>query len=126
MSAVPGASEGFRSIGQLASDLGVKPHILRYWEEQFPMLRPLKRAGGRRHYRAEDVTLLRLIHRLVVVEGYTLRGARAAIEADRRSRPAAPLAPPVVTKRMGEASPALPLAELRTLRDRLASALADA
>lgn len=70
------ASDAFRTIGEMAEELGVKPHILRYWEEQFPMLNPLKRRGGRRHYRAEDAVMLRTIDRLLNSDGYTIKGAR--------------------------------------------------
>ncbi|MGD9811374.1 MAG: MerR family transcriptional regulator [Sphingobium sp.] len=69
----------FLTIGELASDLGVPQHILRYWETRFPMLRPLQRAGNRRYYRAEDVDLARRIHHLLTVEGYTVRGAQQAL-----------------------------------------------
>ena len=70
-----------RTIGELSSALGIRQHVLRYWEEQFPMLSPLKRSGGRRYYRPEDVTLVETIDRLVHKEGYTLRGARNALGA---------------------------------------------
>ncbi|GAB5349968.1 MerR family transcriptional regulator [Alteriqipengyuania sp. 357] len=76
-------ADALRTIGELGRALGLKPHILRYWEEQFPMLNPLKRSGGRRYYRAEDVALVETIDRLVNAEGYTLKGARAAIEKGR-------------------------------------------
>ncbi len=68
-----------RTIGELSSALNIRQHVLRYWEEQFPMLRPLKRSGGRRYYRPEDVALVETIDRLVHKEGYTLRGARQAL-----------------------------------------------
>lgn len=70
------APEAFLTIGEMADRLGVRTHILRYWEEQFPMLRPLKRAGGRRLYRPADVSLLGQIHDLLSNQGYTIRGAR--------------------------------------------------
>ncbi|WP_295525266.1 MerR family transcriptional regulator [Novosphingobium sp. Chol11] len=70
-----------RTIGEVAKALGIKHHVLRYWEEQFPMLRPLTRAGGRRYYRTEDIALICEIDRLLHCEGYTIRGARLAIEA---------------------------------------------
>jgi DNA-binding transcriptional MerR regulator len=76
-------AEALRTIGELGRALGIKPHVLRYWEEQFPMLKPLKRSGGRRYYRAEDVALVETIDRLVNEEGYTLKGARAAIQKGR-------------------------------------------
>lgn len=69
-----------RTIGEVAKALGIRQHVLRYWEEQFPMLRPVKRGGGRRYYRPDDVQLLLTIDRLVQREGYTLRGARLALE----------------------------------------------
>lgn len=75
------APDALRTIGEVARLLGVKPHVLRYWEEQFPMLRPLTRAGNRRYYRAEDVALVATIDRLLNREGYTIRGARQALES---------------------------------------------
>ncbi|MFN4112922.1 MAG: MerR family transcriptional regulator [Sphingomonadaceae bacterium] len=68
-----------RTIGEVADALGIKQHVLRYWEQQFPMLQPLKRSGGRRYYRTEDVALVELIDRLVNREGYTLKGAKKAL-----------------------------------------------
>jgi len=81
----------FLTIGELANELGIQQHILRYWESRFPMLRPLQRAGNRRYYRPEDVALVRRIHHLLNTEGYTVRGAqqalsgKAASEAGERS-----------------------------------------
>ncbi|WP_241657266.1 MerR family transcriptional regulator [Aurantiacibacter suaedae] len=69
-----------RTIGEVCEALGLKPHVLRYWEQQFPMLNPLKRSGGRRLYRAEDIALVSQIDRLVNAEGYTLKGARSVLE----------------------------------------------
>src|SRR5882757_1884134 len=66
----------FRTIGELADDLGVPQHILRYWETRFPQLKPLQRAGNRRYYRPDDVALARRIHRLLNEEGYTIRGVQ--------------------------------------------------
>ncbi|WP_353229232.1 MerR family transcriptional regulator [Novosphingobium sp.] len=68
-----------RTIGEVARALGLRQHVLRYWEDQFPTLRPLTRAGGRRYYRPEDIALLITIDRLVHRDGYTIRGARAAL-----------------------------------------------
>lgn len=70
----------FLTIGELAAELSVPQHILRYWETRFPSLRPLQRAGNRRYYRVEDVELARRIHRLLYIEGYTVRGAQQALE----------------------------------------------
>ncbi|SFF99686.1 DNA-binding transcriptional regulator, MerR family [Novosphingobium sp. CF614] len=71
--------EALRTIGEVSRALDIRQHVLRYWEEQFPALRPVKRSGGRRYYRARDIALIVEIDQLVHREGYTLRGARKAI-----------------------------------------------
>lgn len=68
-----------RTIGEVSEALDIKPHVLRYWEQQFSLLKPLKRSGGRRYYRPEDVALVEDIDRLVNQEGYTLKGAEAVL-----------------------------------------------
>lgn len=83
--------QAFRTIGEVSAALDIKPHVLRYWEEQFPMLRPVKRSGGRRYYRPGDVELLQTIDRLLNEQGYTIRGAVKALEEGEK----APLAPHV-------------------------------
>jgi DNA-binding transcriptional MerR regulator len=85
-----------RTIGEVAKALSIRQHVLRYWEEQFPMLKPLKRSGGRRYYRPEDIALVETIDRLVHREGYTLKGAKKALQggAAKALAPAAPVAPP--------------------------------
>ncbi|MED5545498.1 MAG: MerR family transcriptional regulator [Pseudomonadota bacterium] len=75
----PGA---LRTIGEVSALLGLRQHVLRYWETQFPMLQPVKRSGSRRYYRPEDIALLRRIDDLVHREGYTLRGASQLLEQD--------------------------------------------
>ena len=73
----PGKAEGaMRTIGEVSTELGVKPHILRYWETRFAQLRPLQRAGKRRYYRPEDVVLARRINSLLNQEGYTIKGVQ--------------------------------------------------
>lgn len=112
------SSNAFRTIGEMAKQLGVKTHILRYWEEQFPTLNPLKRAGGRRHYRPDDVAMLETIHRLLNDEGYTIKGARKYLTAG-GAKQAAPAAPAANTA----AAPAISMPELKAIRDRLSAAL---
>jgi DNA-binding transcriptional MerR regulator len=113
------APDALRTIGEVSAGLNIRQHVLRYWEEQFPMLRPLKRSGGRRYYRAEDVALVMTIDRLVHREGFTLRGARQAIAAGGAKAPPAPVA-------AAGSAPVTSLApQLRGIRDRLAAALAD-
>ena len=64
------------SISEVADELDVPQHVLRFWESRFPQIRPMKRAGGRRYYRPEDVDLLRGIRHLLYGEGYTIRGVQ--------------------------------------------------
>jgi DNA-binding transcriptional MerR regulator len=113
------STDAFRTIGEMAALLGVKTHILRYWEEQFPMLQPLKRAGGRRHYRPDDVALLTTIHRLLGQEGYTIKGARKYLAGGVAA--AAPVAPPVASTLSPVAG--ISVSGLRNVRDRLTRAL---
>ncbi len=68
--------EAFRTISEVASDLDLPQHVLRFWESRFTQIRPMKRAGGRRYYRPEDVDLLRGIRHLLYNEGYTIRGVQ--------------------------------------------------
>lgn len=69
-----------RTIGEVSAMTGVKPHVLRYWEEQFAGLAPLKRSGGRRLYRPQDVALIQRIAQLITREGYTVKGAQIALQ----------------------------------------------
>jgi DNA-binding transcriptional MerR regulator len=66
----------FRTIGEVAEDLDVPAHVLRFWESKFSQLKPLKRGGGRRYYRPEDIQLLRRIRECLYQEGYTIRGVQ--------------------------------------------------
>jgi DNA-binding transcriptional MerR regulator len=107
-----------RTIGEVADALGIKQHILRYWEQQFPMLKPLKRSGGRRLYRPQDVDLVQTIDRLVNREGYTLKGAKAVLQG---TAPAAHFVSPVLV-----AAPDDIRGRLIAIRNRLDRALQDA
>jgi DNA-binding transcriptional MerR regulator len=70
------APEAFRTISEVAEDLDLPQHVLRFWESRFPQIRPMKRGGGRRYYRPDDVDLLRGIRHLLYSEGYTIRGVQ--------------------------------------------------
>jgi DNA-binding transcriptional MerR regulator len=70
------AASAFRTISEVADDLGVQQHVLRFWETKFTQVKPLKRGGGRRYYRPEDVVLLKKIHHLLYTEGYTIKGVQ--------------------------------------------------
>jgi DNA-binding transcriptional MerR regulator len=74
----------YRSISEVSEDLGVKAHVLRYWETQFPMLRPRKSRNGVRMYRPKDVELLQEIRQLLYQRGFTIAGARRRLLAERR------------------------------------------
>lgn len=111
--------DALRTIGEVAVAFGIKQHVLRYWEQQFPMLRPLKRSGGRRYYRPEDVTLVETIDRLINREGYTLKGARQVIEKGESAAATAPTEAATVAPAGG--TDILP--QLRAIRQRLAAAL---
>ncbi|MFM5906006.1 MAG: MerR family transcriptional regulator [Novosphingobium sp.] len=122
------APDALRTIGEVAKALGIRQHVLRYWEEQFPMLKPLKRSGGRRYYRPEDVAMVETIDRLVHREGYTLKGARGVLSGKGDKPDAAPqpamaqMAAPAGAGG-GGAHSGLPVAALVAIRDRLAAAL---
>lgn len=75
------AKSAFRTIGEVSEALGIKPHVLRYWEQQFSLLKPMKRSGGRRLYRPSDIEMVEAIDQLVNEEGYTLKGAEAVLRA---------------------------------------------
>jgi DNA-binding transcriptional MerR regulator len=78
------SASAFRTISEVATDLNVPQHVLRFWETRFAQIRPLKRAGGRRYYRPEDVELLRRIRDLLYRHGYTIRGAQRLLREQGR------------------------------------------
>lgn len=126
------SEQAFRTIGELARELGVPQHILRYWETRFPQLKPLQRAGNRRYYRPDDVALAHRIHRLLGEEGYTIRGVQRVLaggeDDGREPAPApaeAPARPPAPMPAVQAAAAADPRHEalLRKLRGALAAAL---
>ncbi|UIJ45688.1 MerR family transcriptional regulator [Sphingomonas cannabina] len=82
MAAPDKAAGAFRTIGELSRETGIAQHILRYWETRFPQLKPLQRAGRRRYYRPEDVTLVRRIQHLLDHEGYTIRGVQKLLASE--------------------------------------------
>ena len=140
---MPKAAEAFRNISEVSEELGVKKHVLRFWESKFPPLKPMKRGGGRRYYRPQDVELLRGIRCLLQAEGYSVRGVQKIlreggiedvkrkgrerpIERRARGRPR-PLATKPLPAPPPPASPALlPLSatEMGVLRDVVAELVA--
>jgi DNA-binding transcriptional MerR regulator len=90
--APPGPAKGasaFRTIGEVAGDLDLPTHVLRFWESKFAQLKPLKRRGGRRYYRPEDVVLLRRIRQCLYQDGYTIRGVQKLLGVGPVTRAAA-------------------------------------
>lgn len=77
------AAGAFRTISEVAEELNVEQHVLRFWETKFSHIKPLKRGGGRRYYRPEDVELLKNIHHLLYSEGYTIKGVQKLLSATR-------------------------------------------
>lgn len=104
-----------RTIGEVAAATGIRTHVLRYWEQQFPELRPLTRSGGRRYYRPQDVALVQRIDMLVNRQGYTLKGAKAALAGNASTAPG----PPVTTRETDTAR----LERLKAIREDLHRAL---
>ena len=74
------APDAFRTISEVAEDLDIPQHVLRFWETRFAQIKPMKRSGGRRYYRPDDVDLLKGIRRLLYGEGYTIRGVQRILK----------------------------------------------
>jgi len=70
------APNAFRTISEVADELHIPQHVLRFWETKFPQVKPLKRGGGRRYYRPDDISLLRRISDLLYIQGYTIKGVQ--------------------------------------------------
>jgi DNA-binding transcriptional MerR regulator len=115
------SAAAFRTISELAAEIGLPQHILRYWETRFPQLRPLQRAGKRRYYRPEDVALVRRINRMLNEEGYTVKAAQRLISGRKEPEAETLAAPkPAAPQSSGSIIPAL----IR-IRDQLSRALAE-
>ncbi|MBS7788950.1 MerR family transcriptional regulator [Roseococcus sp. SDR] len=98
------SAQAFRTISEAAEQLNVPQHVLRFWETKFPQLKPLKRAGGRRYYRPEDLALLKRISDLLYTQGYTIKGVQRLLD---------------------EGEPELPLGEAQPEESALAQILAE-
>ena len=103
------SAEAYRTIGEVAEELKLPQHVLRFWETRFPQIKPLKRAGGRRFYRPEDLALLRAVKLLLYGEGYTIKGVQRLLQEQGPKAVAAVLArpgSPVQAKRSADDRPA--------------------
>ena len=81
------SAQAFRTISEVATELDVPQHVLRFWESKFSQVRPLKRGGGRRYYRPEDIDLLRRIRTLLYDDGYTIKGVQRLLKEGRGRLP---------------------------------------
>ena len=122
----PGA---YQTISEVSAQLDVPAHVLRFWESKFTALKPMKRSGGRRYYRGEDIELLQTIKTLLYDEGYTIKGAQnslkkrspaqqAAVQAATPANPAQPIDSPAASANLDQAE-----AFLKQAQDRINSLL---
>ncbi len=116
------APSAFRTISEVADDLHIPQHVLRFWETKFPQLKPLKRGGGRRYYRPEDIALLRRVSDLLYTQGYTIKGVQRLLrEGGLDEALAASNAPPAAAVEPPETGVAALRAILEELEDISAS-----
>jgi DNA-binding transcriptional MerR regulator len=90
----PKSADAFRTISEVADELEVPQHVLRFWESKFPQIKPLKRAGGRRYYRPDDVVMLRRIRNCLYDQGYTIKGVQKLLREGALKTDDPPRAPP--------------------------------
>ena len=95
----------YRVISQVAEELEVMPHVLRFWETKFPQVRPLKRGGGRRYYRSEDVALLRRIRDHLYTDGYTIKGVQRLLRCGSAKTKGSPTPIDLENNERGSVSP---------------------
>jgi DNA-binding transcriptional MerR regulator len=79
-------SGAFKTISEVADHLNLEQHVLRFWETKFSQIKPLKRGGGRRYYRPEDVVVLEKIYNLLYKQGYTIKGAQQVLKGSTRNQ----------------------------------------
>ena len=119
----PIPAKRYFTIGEVAELCDVKPHVLRYWETEFPTLKPLKRRGNRRYYQRADVLVIRQIRGLLYEEGYTIGGARLRIDTEKQA-PAAAAKAKAASAASVPAPAGIDVALLRQVREELESVLA--
>ena len=88
------SADAYRTISEVAEGMDLPQHVLRFWETRFPQIKPLKRGGGRRYYRPEDIELLAAIKRLLYGEGYTIKGVQKLLKEQGAQAVARPSAAP--------------------------------
>ncbi|MGB3721196.1 MAG: MerR family transcriptional regulator [Pacificimonas sp.] len=133
------SADAFRTISEVSEEIGAPQHVLRFWETKFKEVSPLKRGGGRRYYRPEDVDLIRAINGLLYTDGYTIKGVQKllkdqgvkAVTAGDASGLSAPAVHPDAQRAVADPEAAAPvqandaamMRELKAIRDRLSGAL---
>ena len=115
------APSAFRTISEVADDLHIPQHVLRFWETKLPQLKPLKRGGGRRYYRPEDIALLRRVSDLLYTQGYTIKGVQRLLREGGLDEAIAAGAPPAAAAEPPETGVAALRAILEELEDISAS-----
>ncbi|CAN7352059.1 MerR family transcriptional regulator [Massilia sp. LjRoot122] len=111
----PIPAKRYFTIGEVSDLCGVKPHVLRYWEQEFTQLKPVKRRGNRRYYQHHEVLLIRRIRELLYEQGFTISGARNRLDGRGRELAAAPEAEP---------TPSAPVIDIEYVRAELVDILA--
>ncbi|WP_020182328.1 MerR family transcriptional regulator [Methylotenera sp. 1P/1] len=111
----PIPAKRYFTIGEVSELCGVKPHVLRYWEQEFTQLKPVKRRGNRRYYQHHEVLLIRKIRELLYEQGFTISGARNRLDGQ-ESTEAAPVAAPVVAIAQSMATPFADTVDLTQVR----------
>ena len=109
------SAAAFRTISEVAQELDVPQHVLRFWESKFSPVRPLKRGGGRRYYRPEDVKLLRRIRALLYTDGYTIKGVQRLLRDGQGKINATVAGPPISMDRKDLQAVVDELSELRDM-----------
>jgi integration host factor alpha subunit len=115
----PIPAKRYFTIGEVSDLCAVKPHVLRYWEQEFTQLKPVKRRGNRRYYQHHEVLLIRRIRDLLYEQGFTINGARHRLEAEAFEPRTAARAEPATTMAMPANEPASLRAELEAIRELL-------
>ena len=88
----------YRTISDVAKELDVATHVLRFWESKFKQIQPMTRAGGRRYYTADDIALLRRIQSLLHDEGYTIKGAQTLLDGEKKQKDSTPHTQNILTE----------------------------
>ncbi len=110
------SAAAFRTISEVATELGLPQHVLRFWESKFSQISPMKRGGGRRYYRPEDVDLLRRIRQLLYDDGYTIKGVQKLLRQESGRSGESKTAVAAASKKPATEGPALGKAQKDELR----------